>query len=149
MNKPMLPTHKSAGYQTRKTHREFERMLNMLLAPYDLKAGNWHYLRALWQENGISQRELSDSLNVTENTTVSMVAGLEKAGLVRRERDTKDKRRINVFLSRDGRNLERKLMPLAIQINEIATAGIPSEEVEICLSVLRKARENLAAYVVE
>lgn len=145
----MLPTHKSAGYQIRKTHREFERMLNALLAPYDLKAGYWYYLRALWRENGISQRELSDSLNVAENTTVSMIAGLEKAGLVRRERDANDKRRINVFLSRDGRDLERKLMPLAIQINEIATAGISPEQVDIFLSVLRKARENLAAYVVK
>jgi DNA-binding MarR family transcriptional regulator len=58
--------------------------------------GHWYFLRALWVEDGLTQRELSARVGMMEPTTVIALKGLEKAGLVRRARSRKDARRVHV-----------------------------------------------------
>ena len=145
-NKSSLPSGKSAGYQVRRAHRAFDRNLGLALSPYDLKTGYWYYLRALWQEDNITQRELSDHLNVTEQTTVTMIAGLEKAGLVVKEKNPNDKRKLQIRLTPKGRDLESKLLGLAIEINEVATKGLTEKELSNFLAILDKIYKNLMTH---
>ncbi|WP_238473979.1 hypothetical protein [Altericroceibacterium spongiae] len=74
---PVKPSHLepklSAGYQVRKCHRRFDRLLNFYLAHHNLKTGFWYYLRILWLQDGVSQKYLSDMTNVAENTTASIL----------------------------------------------------------------------------
>ena len=142
-NKMTLLPERSMGHQVRISHRAFDRLLTSFLAPHGLKSGYWYYLRALWQNDNVSQRELSQSINVTEATTVTMIAGMQKANLVKRQRDTIDKRKIIVSLTDEGKNLKTTLMPIAIGINSIATAGISKKDLDTCLSVLNKLNNNM------
>lgn len=137
-----LPPHRSLGYQVRRTHRMFDRLLNARLSRHDLNSGFWYYLRALWIEDGRTQRELSDATHVTENTTVAMINLMVRAGLVQRARDPIDGRKVRISLTPQGRKLE-SLLPEGIEINTIAAAGIPRNEIETCLSVLARVAENL------
>lgn len=146
-NKTKLLPKKSMGHQVRIAHRDFERLLNAFLSPHGLKAGYWYYMRALWQQDNISQRELSNCVNVMEATSVTMLLGMENAGLIERKRDIKDKRKRNILLTSKGRQLETTLMPIAISINTIATSGISKQDIETCLSVLTKLNQNMSSYV--
>jgi MarR family transcriptional regulator, organic hydroperoxide resistance regulator len=143
LRKPHLPPERSLGNQVRRCHRMFDRALSAHLAPHDLNAGFWYYLRALWAEDGLTQRQLSDITSVTESTTVTMIEMMVKRGLVVRSRDPQDRRKLRVSLTAHGRALERLLMPLAFKINANAAADIPSKEIECCLSVLKKLSDNL------
>ena len=53
------PTETSLGYLVRETHRAFTRSLQARIAPHGITIGMWFFLRALWEEDGISQRALS------------------------------------------------------------------------------------------
>ena len=138
-----LPPKASLGYQVRIAHRAFDRLLAARLAPFGLKAGYWYYLRVLWLREGLTQKELGDAINVKENTTVAMILGMEKDGLLTRKRDEIDRRKMCVYLTPKGRDLEKKLMHLAPEINEAATKGISKRELEKCLMVLHHVSENL------
>lgn len=138
-----LPAQRSLGRQVRASHRGFDRLLNARLAPLGLKSGFWYYLRALWEEDGVTQKRLSDLTNVTEATTVSLINDMVEAGLVTREREPDDRRKLRISLTAEGRALEAQLMPHAIDINRIASKGIPRDELETCLSVLIRMAENL------
>ncbi len=138
-----LPSEDSLGYQVRMTYRALDRMLGVRLAEAGLKSGYWYYLRALWEQDGLTQKELSEAINVKETTTVTMIAGMEAAKLITRTRDEFDRRKLNVFLTKKGRNLERELTPLATDINTCAGKGIPKRDLDKCLSVLKKMRENV------
>lgn len=133
----------SAGYQVRRCHRAFDRLLHASLAKHGLKAGYWYYLRILWIEDGLSQKMLSERTNVAENTTVAMINGMVKDGLVERQKDPHDRRKARIVLTDYGRSLEAELMHYAIDINRVAATDINESEIRVCLSVLRRMSENL------
>lgn len=134
----------SAGYQVRRAHRRFDRLLNAYLSRHGLKTGYWYYLRVLWLEDGVSQKYLSTKTNVAENTTASTVNAMVIDGLVTRTRDSADKRRFAISLTDRGRALEAELMQYAERINAVATKGIADDDIEQCLATLARMSENLA-----
>ena len=138
-----LDPERSFGYQVRRCHRSFDRLLESVLAHRGLKTGFWYYLRVLWIKDGVTQKYLSDMTNVTENTTVSMIDGMVRCGLVTRQRNPADRREMRVSLTPLGRRLEGELMRPAISINQVATAGIEPSELDTCLSVLSRMSANL------
>lgn len=133
----------SLGFQVRRCHRAFDRLLNAYLGPQGLTSGFWYFLRALWQENGATQKRLSQLNNVTEPTTVTTLNAMARSSLVRRERDPADGRKLNVFLTPRAEALKGELMPLAYRINEVAGGGVSPEDLATTLRVLRRMSENL------
>lgn len=139
-----LPPDESLGFQVRRCHRAFDRVLSAHLAPAGMTSGFWYFLRALWQENGATQRRLAQLNNVTEPTAVTLLAAMERLDLIRRDRNAQDRRKINVFLTPSGAALETDLMPMAARINEIAGEGVSPAELATCLGVLKRMSENLS-----
>ena len=83
----MLPPDRSLGFQVRRCHRAFDRVLNGHLAKDGLSSGFWYFLRALWMENGATQKRLSQLTNVTEPTAVTVLSAMDRLGLIRRTRN--------------------------------------------------------------
>ena len=63
----------SYGYQSRATHRAFDRLLQQHLSKHGVANGFWYILRVLWENEGMSQRELANAANLTESSTVIML----------------------------------------------------------------------------
>lgn len=138
-----LPTSASYGFNVRRAHRAFDRLLNSYLGPHGIKTGYWYYLRVLWGRNGLTQKEMSDLNNVSENTTAILISGMVKDRLVTRCRDDKDKRKWIVSLTPRATRLRADLLPYAARVNEIAATGITKSELATCLSVLKRMSSNL------
>jgi len=133
----------SVGYLVRQTHRAFVRSLQARIEPHGVSIGMWYFLRTLWEEDGISQRELSQRVGMMEPTTASALNNMERKGLVRRLRNRGDRRVINVFLTERGRALREQLLPLAAAVNEVALVGFSAEEIGQLRAVLSKLRTEL------
>lgn len=140
-----FPPEDSVGYLLRDTYRAFARQLAARLAEEKVTMGMWYFLRALWEEEGLTQRELSRRIRMMEPTTVSALTAMERRGLVKRERDPNDKRRRIVRLTAKGRGLKKKLLPAAYTANVLALEGIPEEEIEQLKKTLAKVKRNLIA----
>jgi DNA-binding MarR family transcriptional regulator len=141
----VLPPDKSVAFLIRRAHLAFDRLLTARLSEHGIKTGFWYYLRALWIEEGVSQKHLSHVTNVTEGTTVSLLNDMSTRGLIRRERDTIDRRQVFVSLTPKGRSLESQLLPKGVDLINIALRGIPKEDVAVCMDVLHKVADNLEA----
>lgn len=144
-----LPFDASVGYQIRQSHRLLQRYLQQKIEPYGVTLGMWYFLRALWEEDGQTQRELSIVVGTMEPTTLTAIRSMERGGLVKRVRNTDDKRKINVFLTARGRNLKSELLPLAREVVEAAVAGFSEQERDVFLSQLKKVQSNLLAQIGE
>ena len=140
-----LRPEKSAGYLVRDTHLLFAKALRTRLQTHQITPGQWYFLRALWDEEGLSQRELSRRVGTTEPTTVSALRLLARNGMIERVRNPKDRRTINIFLTERARAMKAELMPIAIEVNDVATAGLSDEEFTQLRALLQKVRENLSA----
>ncbi|TFG69676.1 MAG: MarR family transcriptional regulator [Anaerolineales bacterium] len=138
-----LDPKKSYGYQIRGTHRLFARLLEKSIAGSDIKRGDWYLLRVLWEKDGISQKELSNQTFLTESSVVTMLHSMAKAGLVVRERDKIDKRRMRILLTDKARQLKDDLLPFAREINARAIRNVASEDLDIFMKVLSSMKDNL------
>jgi DNA-binding MarR family transcriptional regulator len=133
----------SIGYLTRIAFRSFSRQLERRTLPRGVSSGQWPFLRALWNEEGMTQRELSRRVAMQEPTTVTALNSLEKAGLVRREPSTEDRRKVHVFLTPKARLLRAELMVCVAEVNELAARGIDEADMAVLRRVLVQLAENL------
>ena len=134
----------SIGYLARITFRSFSRVLERRTLQHEISAGQWRFLRQLWREDGITQRELSRRVGMREPTTVVALKGLEAAGLIRREKTPVDRRKVYIYLTPHARRLEKVLAPLNAEVHEIATAGMTEAEVEALQHLLQRVILNLS-----
>ena len=144
-SKPYDDPNTSIGYLTRITFQAFSRNLERRTLPDGVTAGQWRFLRALWNEEGCTQHQLSLQVGTREPATVTALNGMERAGLVRRVRSADDRRKIHIFLTPRARRLRDKLMPFVEEVNLIAARGIGAKDLATVRGVLRKMMANLAA----
>jgi MarR family transcriptional regulator, organic hydroperoxide resistance regulator len=133
----------SIGYVLRDTYRGFSRVLQSKIAPHGVSIGQWYFLRVLWEEDGLTQRELSQRVGMMEPTTVTALNGMEKRGYVKRVRNVKDRRKINIFLTDKGRALKARLLPFVPEINRVACKNINEAELETLRTLLAAMKKNL------
>jgi MarR family transcriptional regulator, organic hydroperoxide resistance regulator len=138
-----FPLAESSGFLVRDANRAFQRLLEKRIAPYGVARGQWYFLRVLWAEDGLSQRELSARVGTMEPTTVIALRSMEKAGLVRRVRSNDDKRRSQVWLTAKAQRLRDELLALARGITDAAEVGIGRDELAMFRRVIRQMAVNL------
>jgi DNA-binding MarR family transcriptional regulator len=121
------------------------RALQLRLAERSIAYGHWTFLRILWKRDGITQAELSELAGVMAPSTFAAVRSMEKRGYILRKRKRGNRKRIYIHLTPAGRTLERRLKPLAIEVNELATLGLSRKQVAEFRNVLIKIVMNLNA----
>lgn len=121
------------------------RALQMRLAEHAVAFGHWVFLRILWVRDGLTQRELSEEAGLMEPTTFSALVAMQKLGYIERRRLPHSRKNMYVFLTQAGRELEKKLVPLAEEVNRIMVAGQTGGDVATARRVLLAMIENLAA----
>lgn len=141
----LLPFEQSVGYQVRITNRLISRYLQQKIAPYGVSLGMWYFLRTLWNEDGLTQRELSKIVGTMEPTTLTAMKSMEAKGLIRRVRNSKDARKINIFLTDRGMALKEELVPIAKAVVDESVAGFSASERRAFLANLKAIQNNILA----
>jgi|TARA_B110000305_G_scaffold95226_1_gene107250 DNA-binding MarR family transcriptional regulator len=136
-------TEQSIAYLIRDLTRQFSRTLQKDIAPYGILLGQYHFLRVLWEQDGITQRELAMAVGMKESTTFTALAGMESLELVQRQRDVGDRRKMIVTLTPKGKKLESVLIPLAKAVNNKALQNFSDTETEQLRNLLGKLSHSL------
>ncbi len=138
-----FPPRLSSGYLVRDAHRAFQWLLERRIAPYGVTRGQWYFLRVLWIDDGLSQRELSARVGMMEPTTVIALRSMEKAGLIQRERSDDDRRKVRVLLTAKAKRLRNELLGVARGITDAAEEGIAARDLAAFRRVIARMTENL------
>lgn len=131
------------GQVLRDAHRAMARSLQSRIALHGVSMGQWFFLRALWDQDGLTQRELSQRVGMMEPTTVTAINSMERRGLVTRVRNPHDRRKVNIYLTPKGRELRDILLPCAAEVARAAVAGVPEGQVGQLMDMLRRIIGNL------
>ena len=94
------------------------------LAPKGIGYGQFPVLLCLWDEDGITQKTLSERIRIEAPTMVRTLDRMERDNLVSRVRSITDRRQIHVRLTEKGRRLENVLARLSSDVDKIALAGL-------------------------
>jgi DNA-binding MarR family transcriptional regulator len=133
----------SAGYMVRATYLAVTRVLQKRLQAYRLTSPQWYFMREIWIQEGLSQRELSERVGTAESTTVSALRVLERRRLIFRESAPRDRRASRVYLTDAGRRLRDDVIPIIDAVNKVAIGGLPHRDVENLERILAHIRQNL------
>jgi len=119
------------------------RSLSRRLAEHGVPFGHWTFLRILWEEDGLTQRELSERAGVMEPSTFAAIKAMEQLGYVKRRRLRENKKNVYVHLTPKGRALKKKLVPLAERVNEIGLRGVSARDRATVRRALMTMIDNL------
>jgi DNA-binding MarR family transcriptional regulator len=139
---PVL-TERSLSFLVRHAHRAFVARLADRLVPHGVGVAEWAVLRMLWQQEALTQVALADRMRVQKSSLTSVLNSLERKGLMRRTRREDDRRKQHLFLTRQGRGLEAKLLPIGAAINQGALAGIDPRDAGLAADLLEQVIANL------
>ena len=131
---------KSIGFLLAKAYQRACAIFKEEFEGYDLTPQQFGLLGFLWQEDGITQAELSAKSQIDRTTMGGLIDRLEKEGLVARRSHPDDRRAYMICLTEKGKALEPLLTPLADGAQEILIAKLDRQEVETLKSLLEKIR---------
>lgn len=119
----------SAGLALTKAYRP-------ILDALDLTYPQYLVMMCLWENDGLAVRELGARLHLDSGTLTPLLKRLEARGLLKRNRDAGDERRVLVALTAEGRALGERAAEVPLQIGR--AAGLTVEQA-------REERDRLAA----
>lgn len=102
-------------------------------------------LRVLWSQDGRRQGALADYVFKDRTTVTRLIDGLVRKGLVERKIDQEDRRAVRTWLTKLGRDVEQKLLPIAHDLVGKATGNVSQKDLEITLKTLKRVQANLAS----
>lgn len=105
----------------------------------------WIVLFRLRQQEGLSQVDLADVLELQPISLVRLLDRLVEHGLLERRHDPKDRRANRLFLTASGRQLVDDLDSLRDAIATDVLHDLPDEAIKTSLSTLREIKDRIKA----
>ena len=127
------------GFLLWDANRAINGLFSDRIARHGVSLGLWPFLRALWEDDGITQRELSEKVRMKGATKVAALNKLEDRGLVRCEDNKKDARKTDVFLTPDG----RKVIPEVEAVNTQCLENLSLPERTAFKDMTRRVRNSV------
>ncbi len=112
------------------------------LAPYGVTPGQYGVLRCLWDQNGMTAKQLADRLSLDGSTITGILDRMEQKGLIERHTDPKDRRALKVVLTDQGWNLKEPLTKAIEEANRKALQSFSQEEAELLKKLLDEISES-------
>lgn len=130
-------------------HRVYQASRNEMFRAFreageEVTPEQWAVLIRLWERDAQPQAELSDATFRDAPTMSRIIDGMEARGLLERRAHPEDGRVRVVHLTRHGKNLERKLVPLVENLVGAMVDGIDERALITTRNTLRKMFGNLA-----
>ncbi|MBX3582021.1 MAG: MarR family transcriptional regulator [Rhizobiaceae bacterium] len=129
---------RSAGFLANHMARLFAKGLQHNIKPLGLAPAQFMTLLALWEKDGLTQRELVDRLNVEQATMANTLTRMERDGLVKRRAHPQDGRSQSIHLTQKALSLRQAAMGAAQSVNEIALGELNDEEREVFLGLAHR-----------
>ena len=113
-----------------------------LLNDHNLTWGGFTMLWVLWVWGTMDSSSLASECGVAKGTMTGMVTTLEKRGLVERNRDDDDRRRVEVQLTPAGTDLIAEVYPRFNKLEIVLTDGLSGAEQQQLSTLLRRIITN-------
>jgi len=131
------------AFITNKSAKKLADEFNRRLQENGTTRVQWIALFYIGKAGEISQKELSDYMDIKESSMVRLIDRMEKEELVERRKDLEDRRITKIILTDKGKFLKEELMPRGQAFQDDVLKGISKENLEIFKEVLQRMIDNI------
>jgi DNA-binding MarR family transcriptional regulator len=126
-------------------HADLKMKNNLMrkIKSFDITTEQWMIMNRLFEEGGISQKELSERTLKDQGALTRTLDIMEKKGLVKRQINPDDRRSFLIYLTDEGQDVRVQIVPIAEQCIEDAVKGFTEEEVDTLTTLLKRVIFNL------
>jgi DNA-binding MarR family transcriptional regulator len=110
---------------------------------HGMTRAQWAILIWLERQPGISQKELSEILEVEPITVARLIDRLEARGMVERRPDPRDRRIWRLHLLEPAYDVLREIDDQRAHMTRVVTAGIDESSIEIMIEALLRMKATL------
>ncbi|HIJ89129.1 MAG TPA: MarR family transcriptional regulator [Desulfuromonadales bacterium] len=139
----MYDIEQSIGFLLSKGYQRAWAIMREEIEPHDLTPPQFAILAFLWQQDGLTQVELSEKGQIDRSTVGGLIDRLERNGLLERRQHPQDRRAYKIHLTELGKNMEKTLSACAERALARFTAGLNGDEckeLKRMLEILRGER---------
>ena len=136
----MLDIEKSVGFLLAKAYQRACALFKEEFDHYEITPQQFGLLAFLWQEDGISQAELSARSQIDRTTMGGIIDRLEKERMIERRKHPDDRRAYQIFLTSRGKSLEDELGTVAERVQDKVNIPLSAEEQATFIRLLEKLR---------
>lgn len=128
----------SLGYLVSHLNVSLQNELNERLRRYDLDIKVWPVLFTLWQEEGLTQTELSKRCDVASYTMTRLLDQMQAQGLITRHQEADNRRAFKILLTDNAKAMEQDVVREAERINDKYLKELSDEEQAVFMLLLNK-----------
>jgi MarR family transcriptional regulator, temperature-dependent positive regulator of motility len=143
---PVLPSHRVPAHLARRFHQICLGVTAEILVHEDLTPMLWGVMAAVLEQPGCGQRQLANSMGVDAVNFGQMIDFLERKGVIRRQIDPNDRRARQLYVTRRGTDLRRRLRPSLLSAQERLLAPLSKAERTAMLNMLVRVVEANDSY---
>ena len=99
----------------------------------------------LWEKEGSAQSELADACGLEKPTITKVLERMSEAGLIRVQKDQKDRRVRRVYLTEKGRSLKGEVRRRWYLVEEQLLRGFSEEEKTALRQSFERMRKNMSS----
>jgi DNA-binding MarR family transcriptional regulator len=136
-----LKRFESLSYLISHLNIALQQEIDTRLKRYDLDSKLWPVLFTLWQEQGLSQTELSKRCDVANYTMTRLLDNLQVQGYITRHQEADNRRAFQIFLTDNGKALEQDLVHEAEWVNERFLDVLTEVEQDEFMRLLNKVNQ--------
>jgi len=114
------------------------------LVAHGLSIAMWRVLAVLSNNGGQRQIDLAGFTSIDASTLSRLVTRLVRMGLVTRSRSRTNSREVVVTLSAKGRTIVDRLIPAALGLEDVLSAGVTKKDLAVVKRALRKMYANVS-----
>ncbi|XUY26745.1 MarR family winged helix-turn-helix transcriptional regulator [Agrobacterium sp. rho-8.1] len=126
----------SATYLAAQLAKNFSKALNRRAVAIGFSPGQFPVLLELWNEDGLTQRQLLDRVDVEQATLANTLARMDRDGLIDRKPHPRDRRAQIIELTEKGRELEVQAIAASKDTDDTMLAGLLKFERQLLLEYM-------------
>lgn len=124
------------NFELTKAQNYVQQLFKAELAPFGVTPGQYGVLKCLWDENGLTAKQLAERLYLDSSTITGILDRMEAKGLIKRSHDPRDRRALRIMVTTAGQELEKPVDNAIINANKKALRNLNKKEAEVLKKLL-------------
>jgi MarR family transcriptional regulator, transcriptional regulator for hemolysin len=110
---------------------------------FNITYEQWLLIFIIVKNEGLTQRELSEKAFKDQPNITRSLTRLEEKEFIKRISNSKDKRIFNIYPTEKSKDLYLKILPTALEFNNMIISNFTIKEKEIFYALIEKLFKNL------
>ncbi len=132
----------SAAYLASQLAKGFSRSLQQRAAGIGFSPGQFPILVELWAEDGLTQKQLLERVDIEQATMANTLSRMERDQLIERKPHPSDKRAQLVYLTEKASAMRQDAVDAAMAADQDLFKGFRVFERELLLEYIRRVLDN-------